>query len=856
MIANFFKNFRSRVETSLRNRAFRARLFQAAQPILLGFAAFIGFVVFWVLDQTHEAMLSMVESAQDGPAQLYMFCGVLFLFSLLFATAQTSFSRDAADPEALGQASDAKAAERAIELKWNPVVELRIWRRIFWVLAVVTPWLWAFSGVLGADQIIDAHVTALQGVQKAAAEVEALEALRAQLWWSSAYWGVGALFSLCVLWILFRRTPRIIAIAVLLAVGILVTIAPQIAFEQSQSFLIWAGPTASSALALYTVIGALVLLAWVAQVTRQSYAFVLLVVSAAVILPQIDWLNVVHGPAGGAFAIAIGVVMVFFLFGLGEPRWRAVLAVAVIGLGFAVAGVFGVDESETASLERIAKTRAIEGRKQLAYEEDFDRVVMRWLREARQDRGWAPNEPFPVFVLAARGGGSYAAAASATLLARLEQESPGFHRHIFAISGVSGGAVGATIFNDLMNSEALRPGCAALAPSDPPPAALSGQLEPTVFRSRLEAQIAEIIGANHLGAALGALPADIFIKAIRGAAPSHRVRALNRSFVDALRRARPEDDVADGGSCRGLPQLVLNMTSSETGERIAHAPFSLEDVGPLTLQSFRQRQRIYRDRGLRLVDIDLEAKSDDDPRSLKVREALQSATFPLIVPAATYSIQNPENDDKSEGLINFVDGGYSDSSGATTAFDLIRAIEEVVDRFNDRAASEDQKVLADIHLIALNSGLPVSAKSLDEGSGTRLRDIGAITTTVLNLRSLRSQVALRDAVYDLGRERSHLIEIDDELFRFALGWSLSHSTIRSINAIIGDPDFVEDTPSAEKFNYPSTCYAADTLRGSENVRSICAANVIRRNSCTIDRLAGMADRSRRIANPNCVAIDD
>ena len=59
------------------------------------------------------------------------------------------------------------------------------------------------------------------------------------------------------------------------------------------------------------------------------------------------------------------------------------------------------------------------------------------------------SKPYPVFVVAVSGGGIYAASSAATFLAELQDECSRFGQHVFVISGVSGGAVGATLFNAL-----------------------------------------------------------------------------------------------------------------------------------------------------------------------------------------------------------------------------------------------------------------------------------------------------------------------------------------------------------------------------------------------------------------------
>jgi hypothetical protein len=59
------------------------------------------------------------------------------------------------------------------------------------------------------------------------------------------------------------------------------------------------------------------------------------------------------------------------------------------------------------------------------------------------------KRPYPIFIIAARGGGMYAAAQEAMFLSRMQDQCPTFSQHVFAISGVSGGSIGASLFTNL-----------------------------------------------------------------------------------------------------------------------------------------------------------------------------------------------------------------------------------------------------------------------------------------------------------------------------------------------------------------------------------------------------------------------
>jgi hypothetical protein len=73
-------------------------------------------------------------------------------------------------------------------------------------------------------------------------------------------------------------------------------------------------------------------------------------------------------------------------------------------------------------------------------------VYKSWLA-ARQAEQTA--KPYDVYIILAEGGGIRAAYQTAITLAYLEDLQPGFHKHVFAISGVSGGSVGAAVFSAL-----------------------------------------------------------------------------------------------------------------------------------------------------------------------------------------------------------------------------------------------------------------------------------------------------------------------------------------------------------------------------------------------------------------------
>jgi len=72
-----------------------------------------------------------------------------------------------------------------------------------------------------------------------------------------------------------------------------------------------------------------------------------------------------------------------------------------------------------------------------------------WLARRRPD----PNKPYPVFIVAAEGGGVRAAYWAASVLTRLQADDPRFAQHVYAISGVSGGSLGGATFVALLQAQ-------------------------------------------------------------------------------------------------------------------------------------------------------------------------------------------------------------------------------------------------------------------------------------------------------------------------------------------------------------------------------------------------------------------
>ena len=246
-------------------------------------------------------------------------------------------------------------------------------------------------------------------------------------------------------------------------------------------------------------------------------------------------------------------------------------------------------------------------------------------------------------IVATAGGASRAAYLTATILGRMEDEIPGFHRHIFAISGVSGGSLGAAAFQALLAaSPDGKPTCAGVEGS------ISG------YAKCGQRFLAE----DFLGPVLaGLLYPDLVQRFLPVPFLPDRAQALERAWEAAWSDVMTGADVSftnrfsdlgrkaqaplgSGSSAGWLPLLFLNGTSVSTGSRIIAAQAKFDDWE-------------IRDAADLLTRMGSE---------ISLSTAVNISTrFPYVGPAGLLRDTDGETWDR------VVDGGYFENFGATTA---------------------------------------------------------------------------------------------------------------------------------------------------------------------------------------------
>jgi hypothetical protein len=276
---------------------------------------------------------------------------------------------------------------------------------------------------------------------------------------------------------------------------------------------------------------------------------------------------------------------------------------------------------------------------------DVRELFHRWIN-TRSDISYDPMQPYPVFLVAAEGGGIRATYVTLALLSALQREYPSFAHHLFAISGVSGGAVGAAYFYAIQKAaHAGLGGHNTIRPYDliadknflsGPVATLFG---PEILQRLLPTQIF----------GLGGIPFFSRFEEDRAIALESGIETAFEGLtpVNALK----DDFCSSYVPTQDAPLLLLNATDVDSGKRVVLTPARI----------FGDSNAFY--------------PVQDDPY-LHMRlstAAVLSARFPIISPVGELRLSAGQR-------FRLVDGGYSDNTGTETIAALIRELSSVAEQ--------------------------------------------------------------------------------------------------------------------------------------------------------------------------------
>lgn len=393
----------------------------------------------------------------------------------------------------------------------------------------------------------------------------------------------------------------------------------------------------------------------------------------------------------------------------------------------------------------------------------------------------------PIFVVAISGGGLRASYWATRVLAELDELTCGvFHRRVFAVSGVSGGSLGAAAYVSwLADQEEAADG----------PAKCSDEARDGYDPSSYE-RLKHFVGADYLSPILAALMFRDVIPIVfpfPALFPSRRGEILERTWGEGWHEtfgsnhfALPFLSLYTKPSGPRLPSLVLNVTSGTTGKPVLISNIRM-DV-PNTIDIFRAG---YFSEGLSLAGAT--HHSARFPLISPTGQLWRSATGDDRLSKASLEIIGAVGQDRSPRRIpvpvaklktTLVDGGFYDNSGALPIGEIVRQIRSSIKNAPVYAlliTSEPQTADGDEDVGPVcGGGGPGERKAQVDRLGAVNSAVQAIFET-RNARGRQSMLELVRAVGGCDHVFEFPVSQENYLTGAPVGWALSKRTLRQLD---------------------------------------------------------------------------
>jgi len=343
-------------------------------------------------------------------------------------------------------------------------------------------------------------------------------------------------------------------------------------------------------------------------------------------------------------------------------------------------------------------------------------------------------ETYPVYLIAAEGGGIYAAFRTATFLTSLQDQCPRFSHHLFAISSVSGGSIGAAIFRALaqkikLGDERFAAGAGCRKNGDNAGGLFFTDVAEDVLRDDFLSPVLAAFLFPDLLQRFLFFPIPQFDRSI----------ALEKSFESSWDERLPlfysrfpqswadhSNPLRDSFNTRwdmdsDIPALFINTTEVGSGRGRVIAPFDIDTEELSSLPLFGNVGSTQQN----TVNISLSTA------------AVLSARFPWLTPPGLFRLAITganlpiASGGPAQQPIQLVDGGYLDNSGVVTALNVVREIEATL-----REQNLSRKVRLNLIVLTSASFAPPSGVPSDY-----LTPVEALLST----RGARGLIAIKQA---------------------------------------------------------------------------------------------------------------
>jgi len=403
-----------------------------------------------------------------------------------------------------------------------------------------------------------------------------------------------------------------------------------------------------------------------------------------------------------------------------------------------------------------------ENQPQFSQRQNLKEYFIDWINDPERQKilndTTAPK--YPVYFVMANGGASRSGYWTAKILGQLEDSTGGkFSKHLFCLSGASGGSVGTSTFFSLLRAkESLSKRRLSYAKaatdylkSDFLTFTLSHLLGPDIFRNFL--------------------PFINFLEMDRGRALALSLEKAptNNCFLYDSFSAKISSFITQKNNHHySLPILCINMTRMRDGSPAVISNIRIQEDS-IQLNYFNNR-----------VDV-LSLLNEESDMKLSTAVVL-GASFPYISPAGRLDrrvlVQGEIT--KKQSIVYepyyFVDGGYFDNSGAGVVNEMITAINNLMSSDPDL---KKYKKRLEFFVIHISNTDPKEIRNDPINSVTN--DLLAPAKTILG--SYGAQTTVNDQrmkyyLYTLYKDSLHYNKIDlydnaPDGFRFSMNWVIS-----------------------------------------------------------------------------------
>ena len=418
----------------------------------------------------------------------------------------------------------------------------------------------------------------------------------------------------------------------------------------------------------------------------------------------------------------------------------------------------------------------VEGEQGPVVRRDIDTHLNAWLAAREANGELRPGAPFPMFLVAAEGGGIRAAYWAGIVLARLQDDSNArFGRHLFAMSGVSGGSFGNAAFAALVADS----GSGALARA---PCAKSNPAR------AYQQCMRDVLRRDYLSPTLGyMLYPDMLQRFVPFSMPAaDRARAMEEGMAHGWRQATGSARMAqrfDGlwvdDATLDVPSLLLNATLVDGGNRVIASDLVIDGRFPDAYDAF---------------DPTL------DLRQMSLATAVHnSARFSYLSPAGTVSAcvldghMTPcTKQAQRYAWGRLIDGGYFENSGVETVRDVLFAMRPVLAQWAGRGFQIDPVVL----VVSNSPGAMAPSGRQDPASArldmTFLSELLAPPLGLFNTPIARATFAVtaqrRDMATLLPGEPERFLWFGMKTKNYTpLGWALADATFDGMDGLLKEP---------------------------------------------------------------------